>query len=226
MSRRSTKRRTEAHVRLYRHELTCPAYRSLSCPARALLVEFRALYGGGENRVFLSLREMERRLGVGRKIAEKARDELLDRGFIRLVTKGSFNRKVRHASEYVLTHEPLTNRDGATAPKDFMRWAPDENAVYLRNTDGVPGEHRGHNSGRQKPPHGVPEEHRKPLNHPCHGVPEEHTDKLPGGTDLLLGAFQCSGDTQLALIMSALLLNWPNSFSGTGDCPHLLEVAR
>ncbi len=207
MNRRSTKRRAEAHVRLYRHEITSPAYRSLSTDARALLVEFRALYSGGENRVYLSLREMQTRLNVGRRRAEKARDELLDRGFIRLVTVGSFSRKCPHASEYAITNEPLTDADGATAPKDFMSWSPEKSAVYMMNTAGVRGEHRTPKSGRRKHLHGVHGVHRKPLNHPCRGVHGEHTDRLPRGAGLLLCAFQSSGSTQLKFILGAVALS-------------------
>lgn len=196
MSRRSTKRRAEAHVRLYRHELTCPAYRSLSPEARALLVEFRALYSGGENRVYLSLREMQARLGVGRTRAEKARDELLDRGFVRQLTAGSFNRKCRHASEYALTNEPLTDNDGATAPKDFIRWSPEKSTVLMASTDGVGEQHRGRNSGRQKRADGAGNQHRQPSNQLCHGVGDQHTDKLPGGTGLMLCALSAMESSQ------------------------------
>lgn len=119
------KRRGEAHVRLYRHELESAAYRSLCTAARALLVEFRALYNGRDNRIHMSLSEIMRRLNVGRRCAEKARDELLDRGFIVLIEAASFHRKVRHAPIYALTNEPLEpERDGATASKEFMRWRP------------------------------------------------------------------------------------------------------
>lgn len=131
------KARYQPHVRLYRHELECEAYRSLSPDARALLVEFRALYDGRENRVYMSVREIRRRLGnVGQKRAENARDELLEHGFIRLLQPGSFSRKARHAPEYALTNEPLSNRDGATAPKDFMSWTQ-KNTVLKTNTEAM-----------------------------------------------------------------------------------------
>lgn len=133
----SRKARHEPHVRLYKHELQSAAYRSLSPEARALLIEMRALYAGKENRVFMSLREIMRRTGVGRCKAEKARDELLDRGFIRLVEKGEFKRKVRHASIYRLTNEPTNpEKDGSTPTKDFMKWQPE------KKNDGVDDQHR------------------------------------------------------------------------------------
>lgn len=40
MTRRRANR-SEAHVRVYGHELTAPAYRSVRADARALLIEFR-----------------------------------------------------------------------------------------------------------------------------------------------------------------------------------------
>lgn len=112
----------EPHVRLYRHELQSPAYRSLSCDARALLVEFRALYAGKENRIFMSVREAMRRTGLGQRRAQHAIDDLRDRGFIKLLAKGTFHHKVRHASLYQLTNEAPDDRDGSVPSKDFMRW--------------------------------------------------------------------------------------------------------
>ncbi|UEX78621.1 hypothetical protein [Sediminicurvatus halobius] len=176
----SKKRRAEAHVRLYRHELECEAYRSLSTDARALLVEFRALYDGRENRVHMSIREAMRRLGVGRWRAEKALYELSDRGFIRLMEPGGFSRKVRHATVYALTNEPLEDRDGATAPKDFMRWHQ-KSTVLVASTDGVSDQHREHSEKPQKAPHGVGDQHRNGPKPETHGVGDQHTDRLPGG---------------------------------------------
>lgn len=116
----------EAHVRLHAHELNCPAYRTLTPDARALLVEFRALYKGRENRVFFSVRQMMERLGIGQRRAQQARDALLERGWIYVIEKGAFHRKNRYATVYALTNEPLECGDGATAPKDFMRWTPSQ----------------------------------------------------------------------------------------------------
>ncbi len=122
MSKRATKRKGEAHVRLYRHELECAAYRSLSTDARALLVEFRALYTGQENRVFFAVRDMMASLGVAQRRAQAARDELLDRGFIRMLSPGAFTRKVRHAAEYALLSECIGNEHKAEKP--YMAWRP------------------------------------------------------------------------------------------------------
>ncbi len=121
----------EPHVRLYRHEIQSAAYRSLSIGARALLVEFRALYNGKENRIFMSVREAMKRTGLCQQAAQRAIADLLDRGFIRLLDKGSFHCKRRNASVFLLTNEAPDNRDGSVAPKDFMRWQPQKRGIGI-----------------------------------------------------------------------------------------------
>lgn len=152
----------EQHVRVYGYEMRTPAWQTMSTDARALLIEMRALYKGTENRVFMSVREIRRRLGVGQLRAEKARDELLERGWIRLVERGSFNRKARHASVYALEHEPLDDREGSTAPKTYMRWTPEKKiTVLMVSTDGTDGEYRGTSRNRKKGRHGTDGEYRQ-----------------------------------------------------------------
>ncbi|MES1947427.1 hypothetical protein C84B14_08762 [Salinisphaera sp. C84B14] len=184
VARRKTKH--EAHVRLYRHELESEAYRTLSTDGRALLVEFRALYNGRDNRIPMSVREMRRRLNVGQVVAERARDELLERGFIRQLKLGSFSRKARHATEYALTHEPLDNGMGSVAPKDFMRWRQ-KNTVRMTDTDGTDDQYRGSGPKALKAAHGTDDQYREPSNDDSHGTDDQYTDKLPtvGGADWL-----------------------------------------
>jgi hypothetical protein len=124
-------KRGESHVRLYAHELACPAYRQLSTDARALLIEMRSFYSGGKNVVFLSIRQMQILLGCAQRRAQNARDELLAYGWIRVIEKGAYSRKSALATTYALTNEPIENRDGAIAPKDYMRWQrpAEKNAV-------------------------------------------------------------------------------------------------
>ncbi len=125
MARRKKAKGYEPHVRLYAHEMRVPAWQTLDPDARALLVELRALYTGQENRVFMSVREAMRRLNIGQRRAQKALDALLHRGWIRVIEKGSFTRKIKHATVYALESEPLEDRDGATPPKAYMRWRPE-----------------------------------------------------------------------------------------------------
>lgn len=214
MSRRA--RKAEAHVRFYRHELESAAFRSLTPDARALLIELRALFGGHDNQVFMSRGSIEQRLGVGRWRAERARDELLDRGFIRLHEKASFDRKVRHAPTYILTNEPINpNQDGAVAPKDFMRWKPAErkSTRLVTNPDAVGDQPRAPKKSTRTPLHGAGDQPREALLERGIGAGDQPTDMLPGGarfpacSELLFGALQVdAAPLQFQLCLAAAVL--------------------
>ena len=168
MSKRRKTRGYEPHVRLYQYELRCPAYRTLSSDARSLLVEMRALYTGRENRVFMAVREAMGRLNVGQRRAERAIKDLLERGWMRVVEKGSFHRKNRHATAYALTHLPIEDVDGATAPKDYMRWGPtsEKNTVVNLATDGSKNDYRDQAPQVPKSLHGSQNDYRHRNNVP------------------------------------------------------------
>lgn len=116
----------EAHVRLYRHELDCPAYRTLSPAARVLLIEMRALFSPkrGDNHVFLSVRQMMDRCNLTQRAATRARDELVERGWVLVAQQGSFDLKLRHATVFALENEPSNTGNGAVPGKAYMRWKP------------------------------------------------------------------------------------------------------
>lgn len=201
------RKRTEPHVRFYLHELQSAAYRSLSPEARALLTEARSLYAGKENCIALSVREIQRRLQVGRHRAVNARDELVDRGFLRVLTLGGFSRKVRHATEYALTNERLNpNQDGATAPKDFMRWRPPQKITGLTTgTNGADHRHRGPDVRPRKGADGADDRHRGARLGANHGADDQHTDRVTRGA-LLRAALESEGKTRAKLILAALAL--------------------
>lgn len=121
MSRK--KPRGESHVRLYAHELACPAWQTLDPDGRALLVELRALYQPRQGPfVFLSVRECMRRLGIGQRRAQAAFAVLLERGWIEVATPSNFDWKAGMARQWRLTNEPGAN--GHPPPKPYMRWQP------------------------------------------------------------------------------------------------------
>lgn len=132
-------------VIVYEWEMQTAAYQTLSSDARSLLFEFRRAYNGQENRLIFSVRQMAERLGISTKPAQKARDELIERQWIRLITPGSFNRKVKHASVYALESEPIYGHDGDTAPKGYLSWQPPEqkSTVVSLTTDSGQFDHRG-----------------------------------------------------------------------------------
>lgn len=182
MSRRGRPRH-EPHVRLYRHEIESPAFHSLSGDSVKLLVVARSLYAGRENRIFLSLRDIQCRLGIGRRRAEKARDELIDRGFIRILKRGGFSRRLAHATEYALTNEPLDpDRDGATAPKDYMRWRPDgKSPVHKTHTACAQNAHSAPPAKPSAHPNCAQNVHRARSEWAPNSARNVHTDNLPGG---------------------------------------------
>src|SRR5690242_3929299 len=85
--------RPDRFVKLDFNLLETPAYRSLSTGARALLVEFNRLYNGNNNgQLFMSQRDAAKMVGVTSHTTAAAYiEELKDRGFIKVRTKGSFS---------------------------------------------------------------------------------------------------------------------------------------
>jgi hypothetical protein len=127
---RRNKRLDAPHVRLYRWMLDCPGYLSLSCQARAVLVEIARGHDGTNNgRLGLSVRRASERCKIARGTAQRALVELQDRGFIDCMTKGAFSRKVLHATEWRLTWWTC-DVTGQLASKKFMSWGREkQNAV-------------------------------------------------------------------------------------------------
>jgi hypothetical protein len=125
------------HVRLYRWLLDSPAYLSLSCPARAVLVEIARVYDGMNNgRLGASVRNLAQRCHLAPATVCRALTELQERGFIECVTLGSFHRKVRHASEWRLTWWPCDVR--CAGCETFMSWGREKQNTVLKYSPTVP----------------------------------------------------------------------------------------
>jgi hypothetical protein len=177
---RSTKR--ERYVRLNHWVLAAPAWRALSCEARALLVALYELYNGSNNgALFLSVREAARRINTSKSTASGAFQALRDRGFIRPHVKGAFSLKQRHSTSWVLTEFEF---GGQIPTKDFMRWP-----TASENQNTVRGR------GQLGPPEGQMEERKRvdrsicpsgrtdsPNSEPPRSLRPD-TDSLPGVAD-------------------------------------------
>jgi hypothetical protein len=121
-TRRLNRRIDASHVRLYCWLLNSPAYLSLSCPARAVLIEIARIYDGFNNgRIGLSVRLSSERCNIARGTAMRAFIELQERGFIDCMTKGAFSRKAPHATEWRLTWWTC-DVTGELPSKKFMGW--------------------------------------------------------------------------------------------------------
>jgi len=100
--------------------LRSPAYRSLDCYARCLLIELNRLYRPGKNgSLFLSTRMAAELLNASPQTAMRAFHALADRGFIKARQRGDFNWKARHATTWVLTE---FEHAGSIPTKEFTRW--------------------------------------------------------------------------------------------------------
>lgn len=108
------------HIRIYSYELASPAYRALSCNARALYVDMLSFYNGGNNgKLFMSVRFAAECMGVSPNTAQNALKMLESHGFIKPHVKGSFSYKARHATTWILTTRQFANN---LETKDYMKW--------------------------------------------------------------------------------------------------------
>jgi hypothetical protein len=113
---------TERFVSLPHHMLRSPAWQSLSSVARCIFLELAAIYNGGNNGfIALSTRDAAKHVRCSKDTAARGLVELTERGFIVCCSRGHFDRKSPHASEYRLTLYSC-DRTGEKASKAFMRW--------------------------------------------------------------------------------------------------------
>lgn len=121
------------HVRLPFYLMDTPAWQSLDPVARVIYVELKRRFNGSNNgRICYGVREAAAALRIGKSTAARALTILVDRGFISVALKGTFDRKVRHSSEWLLTEYPpdidIDHVDGSMlkagslATKEFTKW--------------------------------------------------------------------------------------------------------
>lgn len=168
------------HVRLYQWVLATPAYRSLSCYARSLIIELYLRYNGGNNGdVGLSVREAAALLGCNKDTAAKAFRDLQDRGFIRCHDKGAFHLKARHSSTWILTE---FSYDGQLPTKNFIKWQPPSDPrkpVPHNRTNGASTSGRVPSNGTEKNSNGLITPDREARNSPVSGPTKPDTVSLP-----------------------------------------------
>lgn len=129
------------HIRLHRGLTNSPAWKSLSCEARALLIAVWARHNGQNiGEIAYSHREARLELRVGNAKVQKALQQLQDRGFLIARTKGSFGLKKRHATEWEITEEPC---DGMPAKKPYRNWPGIQTTVPKAGTDSSHSGNRG-----------------------------------------------------------------------------------
>jgi hypothetical protein len=110
-------------VQLHHYSIKSPAWLSLTPQARAVYIELASRYNGSNNgEIALSVRDAARKCRISKATAGKAFHDLAEKGFITIVTGGSFGYKLRHATEYRLTDYKYRDEPPT---KEFMSWQPD-----------------------------------------------------------------------------------------------------
>jgi DNA-binding transcriptional MocR family regulator len=131
MKRRTDKRGRSkgslgSFVAVERYIMQTIAWRSLTPNARASYLEVYYGYDGVNNgRILLSSQMLADRLNRNKSTAARALKELEQYGFIECQSKGGFNCKLPHASEWRVTALKcdVTN---ASPSKRFMHWKPQD----------------------------------------------------------------------------------------------------
>jgi DNA-binding MarR family transcriptional regulator len=125
-TRRRKRSKGEPHVRLHIWLLKQASWLSLSAPARVVLIQLMSRYNGSNNgRIGYSVRTAAKECRLSKTTASRAFKELTRNGFIECKIRGGFSRKVRHATEWLLT-EFRDDVSGELAKKTFMRWRKSE----------------------------------------------------------------------------------------------------
>lgn len=130
------------HVRLYHSVMDSEAFRHLSGNALKVLLSLVRLDNGSRNgAIAYSARRAADDTGLSVRTAWTALQELQDKGFIRCTQKGSFNRKVQHASLWRYTWAAWP--EGKMGPtRDFEKWRPDGKTrmQFLPSADAISSE--------------------------------------------------------------------------------------
>ena len=120
LAKRGVIESTERFVKLIYPLLESDAWRWLRPISQSVYIELRRRFNGSNNgRISFSLAEGARILRASKSSIQKALVELEEHGFIKLVKKGYFTRRM--ASEYALTDERL---DGHPPTREWRQWRP------------------------------------------------------------------------------------------------------
>ena len=111
---------SERFVKLTYPLIESEAWRWLRPISQSVYIELRRRFNGSNNgKISFSLAEGARILRASKSSIQTALLELEEHGFIKLVKKGYFTRRM--ASEYALTDEQL---DGYPPTREWRQWRP------------------------------------------------------------------------------------------------------
>ena len=103
------------------------AWQSLTPASVRVWIELTSRFNGRNNGIIaLSARDAAARCNIAKDTATKSFAELVEKGFLECATPGGFTRKVRHATEWRLTHLPC-DQTRQLPSKAYFKWRPAEN---------------------------------------------------------------------------------------------------
>ncbi|SLN34494.1 hypothetical protein ROA7450_01555 [Roseovarius albus] len=123
MGRRKGKRSEDGqYVNVPYAMIKSEAWRSLSGTAMRLWFELHCRYNGGNNgRLTLSYAEAADLLGIGKASAQRAYQELVEKGFLAMEQEGNWYH--RRAHQWRLTTKPMQRAKGRETPtQDWRSW--------------------------------------------------------------------------------------------------------
>lgn len=120
------------HVRIYNGMMATDAWRALTGNAVKLLLYVASYEGPTQSNgsLFCSALHGAKGIGVSKRTAMKAFQELQDKGFLRSTAKGHFLMKGGPATAWRLTW--LAWPGVMSATKDYEKWMPDENKTRVQ----------------------------------------------------------------------------------------------
>lgn len=191
MGKVNAKGRTKNRQYIYLHRgvTDSPAWKSLNCEARSLLIEIWQRHNGMNNgRIALSRRQIREALRIGHAKIVTATDQLVDRGFIIVRQAGAFTWKdgarAGKATEFEITTEEC---DGKPAKSTFRDWRPKKESTV--HASGATGSRLGNRQAEKNHKltsdryRGVNEEQRFSAADGYRGV---NTYNIPYTSDLLM----------------------------------------
>ncbi len=107
-------------------QLKSPAWRALSGSAVRVWLELHTRFNGSNNgAVRLSYAEAAEALGIGKATAQRAFQNLQDKGFLVLEKEGNWYH--RQAHEWRLTTKPTNGPKGRASPtNEWRQWKPED----------------------------------------------------------------------------------------------------
>jgi len=134
--------RNMPHGRIFAHWMPLPAWRQLTCPERALLVELITRYRPTmENLFSLSDRQIAAMLNCSRSTAAKAIARLEECGWVEVERIGKMRgTRDKRASAYSLTTAPRVI--GEPEKFTFIKWRPPSSTAKNMTANGLNCDHQ------------------------------------------------------------------------------------